>query len=140
MIRLTDLITELSELLEVGGRSAQEEYERRKRQKKAKEKWKAKTGTPGSTWTTHTGTKATRQADGSVKYERIKKSNKKKAAGPGKDFGKTWKLEEDGGAPAGGAPTGGIGLTLPGGYINGAPKPKKVKQVRKALNREKHHD
>jgi hypothetical protein len=39
-----------------------------------------------------------------------------------------------------GAPTGGIGLNLPGGYINAAPKPKDVKKTRKTLNREKHHD
>jgi hypothetical protein len=36
-----------------------------------------------------------------------------------------------------GAPTGGIGLSLPGGYINGAPKPKDVKKMRKHLNKEK---
>lgn len=36
-----------------------------------------------------------------------------------------------------GAPTGGIGLSLPGGYINAAPKPKDVKKTRKILNREK---
>jgi hypothetical protein len=35
------------------------------------------------------------------------------------------------------APTGGIGLVLPGGYINGAPKPKDVKKMRKHLNKEK---
>jgi hypothetical protein len=45
-------------------------------------------------------------------------------------------VKEDG-APAGGAPTGGIGLSLPGGYINGAPKPKDVKKTRKQLNKEK---
>ena len=45
-------------------------------------------------------------------------------------------VKEDG-APAGGAPTGGIGLSLPGGYINGAPKPKDVKNTRKQLNKEK---
>ena len=39
-----------------------------------------------------------------------------------------------------GAPTGGIGLNLPGGYINAAPKPKDVKKTRKTLNREKHRD
>ena len=39
-----------------------------------------------------------------------------------------------------GAPTGGIGLNLPGGYINAAPKPKDVKTIRKTLNREKRHD
>ena len=36
-----------------------------------------------------------------------------------------------------GALTGGIGLSLPGGYINGAPKPKDVKKMRKHLNKEK---
>ena len=36
-----------------------------------------------------------------------------------------------------GAPTGGIGLSLPGGYINGAPKPKDVKRTRKLLNKQK---
>jgi len=36
-----------------------------------------------------------------------------------------------------GAPTGGVGLSLPGGYINGAPKPKDVKKMRKHLNKEK---
>jgi len=36
-----------------------------------------------------------------------------------------------------GAPTGGIGLSLSGGYINGAPKPKDVKKTRKQLNKEK---
>ena len=41
------------------------------------------------------------------------------------------KVSEDG------APTGGLGLSLPGGYINGAPKPKDVKRTRKILNREK---
>jgi hypothetical protein len=35
-----------------------------------------------------------------------------------------------------GAPTGGIGLALPGGYINGAPKPKDVKKTRKILNKQ----
>ncbi len=45
-------------------------------------------------------------------------------------------VKEDG-APAGGAPTGGIGLSLPGGYINGAPNPKDVKKTRKQLNKEK---
>ena len=45
-------------------------------------------------------------------------------------------VKEDG-APAGGAPTGGIGLSLPGGYINGAPKPNDVKKTRKQLNKEK---
>jgi hypothetical protein len=45
-------------------------------------------------------------------------------------------VKEDG-APAGGAPTGGIGLSLPGGYINGAPKPADVKKTRKQLNKEK---
>jgi len=39
-----------------------------------------------------------------------------------------------------GAPTGGIGLNLPSGYINAAPKPKDVKNTRKTLNREKRHD
>ena len=36
-----------------------------------------------------------------------------------------------------GAPTGGIGLSLSGGYINGAPKPNDVKKTRKQLNKEK---
>lgn len=36
-----------------------------------------------------------------------------------------------------GAPTGGIGLDLPGGYINAAPNPKDVKKMRKQLNKEK---
>ena len=45
-------------------------------------------------------------------------------------------VKEDG-APAGGAPTGGIGVSLPGGYINGAPKPADVKKTRKQLNKEK---
>jgi hypothetical protein len=36
-----------------------------------------------------------------------------------------------------GAPTGGIGLNLPGGYINAAPKPKDVKKMRTHLNKEK---
>lgn len=36
-----------------------------------------------------------------------------------------------------GAPTGGIGLSLPGGYINGAPKQKDVKRTRKILNKQK---
>lgn len=36
-----------------------------------------------------------------------------------------------------GAPTGGIGLSLPGGYINAAPKPKDVKKVRKMLDKQK---
>jgi hypothetical protein len=36
-----------------------------------------------------------------------------------------------------GAPTGGIGLSLPGGYINGAPNPKDVKKTRLRLNKEK---
>ena len=36
-----------------------------------------------------------------------------------------------------GAPTGGIGLSLPGGYINGAPKPKDVKRTRKLLNKQR---
>lgn len=36
-----------------------------------------------------------------------------------------------------GAPTGGIGLNLPGGYINAAPNPKDVKKMRKQLNKEK---
>lgn len=36
-----------------------------------------------------------------------------------------------------GAPTGGIGLNLPGGYINAAPKPQDVKKMRKHLNKEK---
>lgn len=35
------------------------------------------------------------------------------------------------------APTGGIGLSLPGGYINAAPKPKDVKRTRKILNKQK---
>jgi hypothetical protein len=39
-----------------------------------------------------------------------------------------------------GAPTGGIGLNLPGGYINAAPKPKDVKKMRTQLNKEKRHD
>jgi len=39
-----------------------------------------------------------------------------------------------------GAPTGGIGLNLSGGYINAAPKPKDVKNIRKTLNKEKRHD
>jgi hypothetical protein len=34
-----------------------------------------------------------------------------------------------------GAPSGGIGLSLPGGYINAAPKPKDVKRTRKILNK-----
>lgn len=41
------------------------------------------------------------------------------------------KVSEDG------APTGGVGLSLSGGYINGAPKPKDVKKMRKHLNKEK---
>ena len=41
------------------------------------------------------------------------------------------KVSEDG------VPTGGIGLSLPGGYINGAPKPKDVKRTRKILNKQK---
>jgi hypothetical protein len=41
------------------------------------------------------------------------------------------KVSEDG------APTGGLGLSLAGGYINGAPKPKDVKKTRKILNLEK---
>ena len=36
-----------------------------------------------------------------------------------------------------GAPTGGIGLNLPGGYINAAPNPKDVKKMRKRLDKEK---
>lgn len=36
-----------------------------------------------------------------------------------------------------GAPTGGIGLSLPGGYINAAPKPQDVKRTRKILNKQK---
>ena len=36
-----------------------------------------------------------------------------------------------------GVPTGGIGLSLPGGSINGAPKPADVKKTRKQLNKEK---
>ena len=36
-----------------------------------------------------------------------------------------------------GAPTGGIGLSLRGGYINAAPKIKDVKKTRKILNLEK---
>ena len=36
-----------------------------------------------------------------------------------------------------GAPTGGIGLSLSGGYINGAPNPTDVKKTRKQLNKEK---
>jgi hypothetical protein len=39
------------------------------------------------------------------------------------------KVSEDG------APTGGIGLNLPGGYINGAPKVKDVNRTRKILNK-----
>lgn len=39
-----------------------------------------------------------------------------------------------------GAPSGGVGLSLPGGYINAAPNPKDVKKMRKQLNKEKRHD
>jgi hypothetical protein len=47
-----------------------------------------------------------------------------------------------GGAGAGmGAPAGGgLGLVGQGGVIRGAPKPKDVKKMRKALNKEKHND
>ena len=33
-----------------------------------------------------------------------------------------------------------MGLVGPGGVIRGAPKPKDVKKMRKALNKEKKHD
>ena len=39
---------------------------------------------------------------------------------------------------AGAAPA--MGLVGPGGVIRGAPKPKDVKKMRKALNKEKKHD
>lgn len=43
-----------------------------------------------------------------------------------------------GAAPAAAAPA--MGLVGPGGVIRGAPKPKDVKKMRKALNKEKKHD
>lgn len=46
--------------------------------------------------------------------------------------------EQLGGAPAGAAPA--MGLVGPGGVIRGAPKPKDVKKMRKALDKEKKHD
>lgn len=48
------------------------------------------------------------------------------------------KAEQMGGTPAGAAPA--MGLVGPGGVIRGAPKPKDVKKMRKALNKEKKHD
>lgn len=46
-----------------------------------------------------------------------------------------------GGAAAGAAPAGGgLGLVGQGGIIRGAPKPKDVKKMRKALNKEKKND
>lgn len=48
-----------------------------------------------------------------------------------KQYVEPTKVSEDG------APTGGIGLNLPGGYINGAPKPKDVNRTRKLLNKQK---
>ena len=45
-----------------------------------------------------------------------------------------------GGAAGAGAASGGLGLVGQGGVIRGAPKPKDVKKMRKALNKEKQND
>lgn len=55
---------------------------------------------------------------------------------------RTWEEQAGpgGGGGGAGAAAGGLGLVGQGGVIRGAPKPKDVKKMRKALNKEKKHD